>query len=105
MTDADDPTAPLREALRVSPDNLPLRRHLADTLAGLDRHDEAEAEYKQLMAAAPDDDGVRLALAGSYLAQGKVSHAAVLVELVAGRATTSAQPFDQSATSNQTCGS
>lgn len=93
MTDADDPTAPLREALRVSPDNLPLRRHLADTLAKLERHDEAETEYKHLMGAAPGDDGVRLALAESYLAQGKVSHAAVLVELVAGRAKTDAEPF------------
>jgi len=93
MTDADDPTAPLREALRVSPDNLPLRRHLADTLAKLERHDEAETEYKHLMGAAPGDDGVRLALAESYLAQGKVSHAAVLVELVAGRAKTDAKPF------------
>lgn len=86
MTDADDPTGPLRDALEVSPDNLPLRRHLADTLAKLDRHDEAETEYRRLMSASPNDDGVRLALARSYLAQGKASHADVLVELVANRA-------------------
>ncbi|MEM9379993.1 MAG: AAA family ATPase [Planctomycetota bacterium] len=89
---ADDPTGPLREALRVSPDNQPLRRHLADTLAGLGRHEEAEAEFKTLLTAAPEDDGVRLALAASYLAQGKVSHAAVLVELCAGRAGTDPAP-------------
>ncbi|MEM1447663.1 MAG: AAA family ATPase [Planctomycetota bacterium] len=89
----DDPTGPLRDALRVSPDNQPLRRHLADTLAGLGRHDEAEAEYKTLLAASPDDDGVRLALSSSYLAQGKVSHAAVLVELCAGRAGADPAPY------------
>jgi transitional endoplasmic reticulum ATPase len=32
----------LRDALRISPDNLPLRQHLAETLLGLGRFDEAE---------------------------------------------------------------
>src|SRR5262245_50991626 len=36
----DQAIAALREALRVSPDNLPLRRHLAETLMGLARYAE-----------------------------------------------------------------
>ena len=93
MTRPDDPTAPLRDALSVSPDNLPLRRHLADTLASLDRHEEAEVEYRKVLAKTPDDDGVRMALGSCYLAQGKTSHADILVELVTGRPAAPAEAF------------
>lgn len=77
----------------MSPDNVPLRRHLADTLVGLDRHEEAEVEYRDVLRRTPEDDGVRLALATCYLAQGKSSHADVLVELVTGRADAPAEAF------------
>jgi ATP-dependent 26S proteasome regulatory subunit len=80
-----DPISPLREALAASPDNLPLRRHLADQLCVLERFEEAEAQYRDLLTRAPDDDGVRLALAQAYLGQGKTGHADILVELVTGR--------------------
>ncbi|MEO1697486.1 MAG: AAA family ATPase [Planctomycetota bacterium] len=85
MTSPPDPIQPLREALAASPDNVPLRRHLADTLRAHGRFDEAVAEYKELLGTAPSDD-VRLCLAATYLDAGKASHAAVLVELVTGRA-------------------
>lgn len=85
MSHADDPTRPLRDALEVSPDNLPLRRHLADTLAGLERHEEAEVEFRKVLAQSPEDDDLRMALAESYQAQGKTSHADLLVELVTKR--------------------
>ncbi|MEL6714320.1 MAG: tetratricopeptide repeat protein, partial [Planctomycetota bacterium] len=84
MTSPLDPIQPLREALAASPDNVPLRRHLADTLRALGRFDEAEAEFKELLGRAPSDE-VRLGLAATYLDAGKASHAAVLVELVTGR--------------------
>ena len=58
-----DPIAPLREALAASPDNVPLRRHLADQLARLERFEEAEVEFRDLLGRTPEDDGVRLALA------------------------------------------
>src|SRR5262249_39615287 len=45
----------LREALKLSPDNLPLRQHLAETLLGLARFAEAEHEYRQALALAPDN--------------------------------------------------
>jgi len=70
----------LREALRVSPDNLPLRQHLAGTLAGLGRYDEAEAEYRQALAGAPSHLGCKLGLANTYFQQDKNSHALVIVE-------------------------
>ena len=58
-----DPIQSLREALRLSPENLPLRRHLAEALAGLGRFDEAEQEYKTALARAADDASLKLGLA------------------------------------------
>jgi transitional endoplasmic reticulum ATPase len=88
-----DPIAPLREALEASPDNIPLRRHLADQLGRLERFEEAEAEYRDLLGRTPEDDGLRLALAQAYLGQGKAGHADILVELVTGREDPPARAF------------
>ena len=44
----------LFEAVRVSPDNVPLRRHLADSLLAANRVGEAEAEYRAALKLAPD---------------------------------------------------
>lgn len=89
----DDPLKALRAALEISPDNVPLRRHLADSLAGLGRHVEAEVQYRDVLKRTPDDDDVRLALADCYLAQGKISHADVLVEVVTRRPGASALAY------------
>ncbi len=70
----------LREALKLSPDNLPLRQHLAETLLGLARFAEAEQEYRQALALAPDNQPVKLGLARAFYQQGKNSQALVLVE-------------------------
>ncbi|WP_343704395.1 AAA family ATPase [Chitinophaga sp.] len=40
----------LREALRFSPENVPLRLHLAETLLQLNRLDEAEKEYREALS-------------------------------------------------------
>jgi SpoVK/Ycf46/Vps4 family AAA+-type ATPase len=99
MTDDDqshqkDPAIDaLLEALKHSPDNLPLRLHLADTLHRAGRSGEAEAMYREALNLAPGDDRVRLALARCYLDQGRTSHAAVLVELVAQRSSPPAEAF------------
>jgi len=66
--------------LAVSPDNVPLRRHLADTLAGLGRFSEAEVELRDLLRRGPDDPDVKVALARVYYQQGKNSPALVVVE-------------------------
>lgn len=86
MSSGSDPIDGLREALRLSPENLPLRMHLSQTLTGLGRHAEAEKELLATLAMAPNDLAVKLALANSYLRQEKISQAMVLVEdLVAKR--------------------
>ena len=81
--DAESTLQALRQALEVSPDNAPLRRHLADTLRSLGRFDEAEAEYRTAMRTAPDDAALQLALATCYAESGKDSHALVLLDRLA----------------------
>ena len=80
----DDAITGLREAVRVSPNNLPLRQALADALMGTGRYDEAEAEYKAALGLSPDsgDSAVKLkvALATAFYQQGKNGPALVIVE-------------------------
>ncbi len=75
-----DPFDGLRHALRVSPDNVPLRAHLAGQLRQAGRAQEAETEYRHALALAPDDAGLTLGLAEAFLAQGKTAEAAVTLE-------------------------
>ena len=70
----------LRTALEHSPDNVPLRQHLADVLLGLNRVDEAEQEYRRALAQAPDSAPLKLGLAHAYYQQGKNTPALVVVE-------------------------
>ncbi len=76
----DDALQPLREALKVSPDNVPLRRHLADLLLGLGRFAEAAEEYRQALSREPGSAVLKLGLATAFFRQGKLSAAAVVVE-------------------------
>lgn len=78
--DSSDPVKPLREALRFSPDNVPLRAHIAATLVSLGRFDEAEKEYREAIALAPADSSLKLGLANGYFGAGKTSHALVVLE-------------------------
>ncbi len=80
MPPAPDPLAGLREALRLSPDNLPLRLHLAQSLSELGRHAEAELELREALAANPQSAEIKLRLATNYLRQEKASQAMVIVE-------------------------
>ncbi len=80
MAGADAAVQALREALKVSPENVPLRRHLAETLLGQGRPAEAEAEYREALALAPSDALLKLGLASAFQQQGKHSHALVIVE-------------------------
>ncbi len=70
----------LREAVRISPDNVPLRQHLAETLAGLARYDEAESEYRHALSLAPENQPIKIGLAKVFYLQGKNTQALVLVE-------------------------
>lgn len=85
MPRGDDVIDILRAALAVSPDNSPLRRHLADSLAKLGRHAEAADELRTLLASRHDDEELKLDLADSFYQQAKNSEALVIVEDVVRR--------------------
>src|SRR5262249_47972672 len=86
MAGGDDAIRALREALRLSRESPPLRQPLAESLLGLGRPDEAEAEYREALKRAPDDATLKAGLANAYYQQGKHSHALVLIEdLLKGR--------------------
>ena len=78
--DAPDALSALREAVKLSPDNLQLRQHLADSLLAAGRPDEAEAEYRHALALAPNDAKLKLGLATAFQRQNKNSEAFVIVE-------------------------
>jgi transitional endoplasmic reticulum ATPase len=76
----DDSVRALRDALAHSPDNVPLRKHLAETLLGFGRAEEAEEEFRQALARNRDSVDLKLGLARAFQQQGKLSHAMVIVE-------------------------
>jgi SpoVK/Ycf46/Vps4 family AAA+-type ATPase len=76
-----DPIETLKEAVALSPENAPLRRHLGELLAAAGRHEEAVEEYREALALDPSDE-LRLALARAFLAAGRTGEAAVLVDVV-----------------------
>ena len=83
----------LREAVRLSPDNAPLRQHFAQTLLGYGYYAEAERELRHLLNLSPDDTDVKLSLANAFYQQGKASHALVLVEDVIESAANPARAY------------
>jgi AAA+ superfamily predicted ATPase len=76
----DDPLRALRDALRISPDNLPLRKHLATCLLGAGRAEEAVKEFRDALARSPDDRELKLGLARSFYHLMKDSEALVIAE-------------------------
>jgi ATP-dependent 26S proteasome regulatory subunit len=80
MPHSDDGVRALRDALQFSPDNIPLRQHLADTLLSGGRADEAEKEYRHALGLAPESERLKLGLALCFYQQGKYSQALVIVE-------------------------
>ncbi len=69
----------LREALKFSPDNVPLRMHLADTLRNLNKLDEAEQEYQQVLKI-ENNPKAKFGLAELYYAKGNFTTASVILE-------------------------
>lgn len=80
-----DPFAMLREAVRLSPDNQPLRVHLAESLLGSGLPADAEQEYRSALSRWPDDSGLKTGLATAFAQQGKDSHAQVVLEELCGK--------------------
>ncbi|NVI89268.1 AAA family ATPase [Actinomadura sp. BRA 177] len=72
----------LRQAVRVSPDNLPLRRHLAEQLLDAGLLIDAEGEYQAALVLAPDDADLATGLAEAFLRQGKSGAALAALDRV-----------------------
>ncbi len=83
----------LREAVRLSPDNVPLRRHLAESLLAQGRPELAEAEFREALALVPDDLNLKVGLANAFLQQGKKDLSLVIVESVVKRPDAPAASF------------
>lgn len=69
----------LREALKFSPGNIPLKKHLAETLLNASRLDEAEQEYKELLAIA-DANEIKTGLSRVFYLKGEYSKCNVILE-------------------------
>ncbi|TLF46042.1 cell division protein, partial [Nonomuraea sp. KC401] len=69
----------LRDAARLSPDNLPLRRHLAGQLLSRGYLAEAEAEFRAALPLAPRDTELTAGLAEAFIRQS--AHGAALAAL------------------------
>ncbi|MFC4011959.1 AAA family ATPase [Nonomuraea purpurea] len=69
----------LREAARLSPDNLPLRRHLAEQLLAKGYLADAEAEFRAALLLAPKDVDITAGLAEAFVRQS--AHGAALAAL------------------------
>src|SRR5512139_3751866 len=76
----------LREALKHSPNNTPLRLLLAETLLSLDRLEEAESEYSALLKLTKDIKA-KVGLANVFFKKGNYSACNVILEEVIGNGT------------------
>jgi AAA+ superfamily predicted ATPase len=80
MNGGDDSFDSLREALRQSPNNVPLRQFLAETLLKRGQPEDAETEYRKALSLSPHNPALKLGLARVFYQQGKDSEALVIVE-------------------------
>ena len=83
----------IREAIRISPGNIALRKHLADLLLDEGELDEAEKEYRSALADDPDNIEVKLGLAKAFFQQEKSSAALVILEELTRLHNPSAEAF------------
>lgn len=75
----DNTIESLKQALLFSPDNVPLKEHLAETLLNCGRYDEAKKEYEELLSMT-DNSSVRLGLASIFYNKGEYSKCNVILE-------------------------
>jgi transitional endoplasmic reticulum ATPase len=90
MTNSADPLFSLREALKFSPDNIPLRQHIADTLLNRGEAAAAAIEYQQALALAPTNLDLKFGLARAYYQEEQDSAALVIIEDLLDRGETNA---------------
>ncbi|WP_276979109.1 ATP-binding protein [Flavobacterium filum] len=82
----------LREALKHSPDNTPLRLLLADTLLTLNRLEEAETEFSTLLKIA-NDNKAKVGLATVFYKKGRYSACNVILEEIIEKGTNEISVF------------
>jgi ATP-dependent 26S proteasome regulatory subunit len=70
----------LKEALSFSPNNIPLRLHLADLLLKLKRFDESELEFQEVLTFQSDNAKAKFGLASVYFEKGNFSVCNVVLE-------------------------
>ncbi len=75
----NDSITNLREALKFSPDNIPLKQLLAETLLAANRLEEAEVEYSGLLKLSPDKK-YKAGLAKTFFLKGEFSKCNVILE-------------------------
>jgi transitional endoplasmic reticulum ATPase len=85
MSEDESQIAGLQAALKVSPDNAPLRLMLGKALLKAGRAAEAEAELREALKQGTQEGEAGLPLAQSLLAQGKDDHAELLLESLVDR--------------------
>lgn len=93
MSNQDDMLQGLREALTVSPDNVPLRRQLAQLLINQGHIDEAEQQLLTGLRMAPESEQLKLALGECYLRQGKPADALDIIKPITSRPNASPQSY------------
>lgn len=93
MTDVDKIIQGLRQALELTPDNVPLKKHLADMLFQNERFENAEKEYRELVALDPSNVDIKLRLAESFYRQEKWFVALVVLEELMKTPDSPAQAF------------
>src|SRR5688572_8088860 len=82
----------IREALRHSPDNVPLRMLLAENLLSLNRLEEAEAEYTTILKTS-NEPRAKPGLARVYFRKGNFSACNVILEEVIEEGNTDIEVF------------
>ncbi len=80
MSSSHDTLRAVWEALKFSPDNIPLGQHLADTLLYLGKPESAEPEYRQALLRKLQAMQLKIGLARAFYEQEKYSQCLVIVE-------------------------
>lgn len=83
----------LRAAVRLNPENVPLRLSLCEVLLAEHRAAEAQAEYLAGLEHAPGDKQLEAGLARAYFEQGSFSKALLLCEKLIDSGPTGAETF------------
>ncbi len=76
----DEGILQLKEALQVSPDNIPLRLHLAELMIKSNYTDEAAEQYQEVLNRSYGNSRARKGLANIYYKQRKYSAAIIIYE-------------------------